>query len=286
MNAPFARAYLGIGEVLVELRSEFPDVSVSKIRFLEAEGLICPARSPSGYRRFAPADVEQLRFILTAQRDEYLPLRVIKERLEDRTAAGGSSSLPTPRRAKGDRPHGPMPPKPTVPPGPRWSAAGSCSKRPGSTSSSSPSSRRTAWSGASGRLYGQDALDVASTVARLASYGVQARNLRTVSTAAERDVDLIEQVVGSYSAPAQSAGQRRRREDRRADRAAADPAARGDDRVRAGRGRTARRARGGRAAGARRLASRCTARTPAAPGLRTVCGGLASRVRAREAGRQ
>ena len=55
MSGQFARAYLGIGEVLVELRNEFPDVSVSKIRFLEAEGLISPARSPSGYRRFAPA---------------------------------------------------------------------------------------------------------------------------------------------------------------------------------------------------------------------------------------
>src|SRR5690348_3607984 len=90
MNAQFARAYLGIGEVLVELRSEFPDISVSKIRFLEAEGLISPARSPSGYRRFAPADIDQLRFILTAQRDQYLPLRVIKERLDDRASAAGA----------------------------------------------------------------------------------------------------------------------------------------------------------------------------------------------------
>src|SRR6185312_4737790 len=86
MNGQFARAYLGIGEVLVELRAEFPDISVSKIRFLEAEGLISPARSPSGYRRFAPADVDQLKFILTAQRDQYLPLRVIKERLDDRAS--------------------------------------------------------------------------------------------------------------------------------------------------------------------------------------------------------
>ncbi len=88
MNAQFARAHLSIGEVLVELRSEFPDISVSKIRFLEAEGLITPARSPSGYRRFAPADIDQLRFILTAQRDQYLPLRVIKERLDNLPSAG------------------------------------------------------------------------------------------------------------------------------------------------------------------------------------------------------
>src|SRR6266581_7460584 len=94
MNGQFARAYLGIGEVLVELRNDFPDISVSKIRFLEAEGLISPARSPSGYRRFAPADIDQLRFILTAQRDQYLPLRVIKERLDDRATRAGRAARP------------------------------------------------------------------------------------------------------------------------------------------------------------------------------------------------
>jgi len=89
MSAEPARAYFGIGEVIAQLRAEFPDVSVSKIRFLEAEGLIQPARSPSGYRRFGPADVDRLRYILTAQRDRYLPLRVIKDQLEsDQPAAG------------------------------------------------------------------------------------------------------------------------------------------------------------------------------------------------------
>ena len=82
MSSKPAPAYFGIGEVLRQLRPEFADVSTSKIRFLEAEGLIDPARSQSGYRRFAAADVERLRYILTAQRDEYLPLRVIKERLD------------------------------------------------------------------------------------------------------------------------------------------------------------------------------------------------------------
>src|SRR5215470_9047856 len=92
MNGQLAQAYLGIGEVLVELRGEFPDISVSKIRFLESEGLISPARTPSGYRRFGPADVDKLRFILTAQRDQYLPLRVIKERLHHREAAQSAKS--------------------------------------------------------------------------------------------------------------------------------------------------------------------------------------------------
>ncbi|MFR9753515.1 MerR family transcriptional regulator [Nocardia sp. 004] len=73
---------MSIGSVLDLLRPDFPDVTISKIRFLEAEGLIRPERTPSGYRRFSAADVERLRFVLTAQRDQYLPLKVIKEQLE------------------------------------------------------------------------------------------------------------------------------------------------------------------------------------------------------------
>lgn len=172
MNGQFARAYLGIGEVLVELRAEFPDISVSKIRFLESEGLISPARSPSGYRRFAPADVQQLRFILTAQRDQYLPLRVIKERLEHQAAAPKQ-----PDRAE------------MVSRRELLDAAGIDEQQLAELEAHGLVKRV-------GRLYGQDALDVASTMARLADYGVQARHLRTVRTAAERDVSMIEQVVG------------------------------------------------------------------------------------------
>src|ERR1700733_10907185 len=89
-----ARALVGIGRVLEELRQEFPDVSPSKIRFLEAEGLILPQRAESGYRRFAVADIERLRYILTAQRDEYLPLRVIKERLAALDGGGWPGGVP------------------------------------------------------------------------------------------------------------------------------------------------------------------------------------------------
>src|SRR5580700_4645518 len=89
------RAGVSIGQVLDELSPEFPDISPSKIRFLEAEGLIAPLRSSSGYRRFSVADIERLRFILTAQRDEYLPLRVIKERLDalDGPAVGAGGEV-------------------------------------------------------------------------------------------------------------------------------------------------------------------------------------------------
>jgi DNA-binding transcriptional MerR regulator len=182
MSAQPARAYLGIGEVLARLHAEFPDVSVSKIRFLESEGLIAPARSPSGYRRFDETDVERLRFILTAQRDHYLPLRVIKERL--------------------------VPPSPGAADGPAGPAPGSAIAPDGG-----PLSRRQLLEAAgideqqlaeletfglvrrAGRTYGRDAVGVASAAAVLGRYGVEARHLRAVRAAAEREISFIEQVV-------------------------------------------------------------------------------------------
>jgi DNA-binding transcriptional MerR regulator len=85
------RDYLSIGEVLVTLKPEFPDVTISKIRFLESEGLIAPERTASGYRKFFDDDVSRLRTILKLQRDEYLPLRVIRDRL-DGAGEGGSGA--------------------------------------------------------------------------------------------------------------------------------------------------------------------------------------------------
>ncbi|MGY1610275.1 transcriptional regulator FtsR, partial [Geodermatophilus sp. SYSU D00700] len=93
---------LTIGAVLTALRDDFPDVTISKIRFLESEGLVSPQRTPSGYRKFSRADVDRLRYVLTAQRDHYLPLRVIKEHLDalDRgqpvPGAGGTAVPPAP----------------------------------------------------------------------------------------------------------------------------------------------------------------------------------------------
>ena len=76
-----AGAKRSIGQVLPLLKSEFPDISISKIRFLESEGLVAPERAPSGYRRYSEADVDRLRYILRMQRDHYLPLKVIRENL-------------------------------------------------------------------------------------------------------------------------------------------------------------------------------------------------------------
>jgi DNA-binding transcriptional MerR regulator len=83
------RNYQSIGEVLVAVKAEFPDITISKIRFLESEGLIDPERTPSGYRKFYEKDLERLRSILRMQRDEYLPLKVIKERLLQQEESNG-----------------------------------------------------------------------------------------------------------------------------------------------------------------------------------------------------
>ncbi len=82
------RTYLSIGDVLTLLRQEFPDVTISKIRFLESQGLVNPERTPSGYRKFYDHDVERLKWVLSQQREHFLPLKVIKGRLEDETTGG------------------------------------------------------------------------------------------------------------------------------------------------------------------------------------------------------
>ena len=165
MSAEPARAYFGIGEVLAQLRAEFPDVSVSKIRFLEAEGLIQPARSPSGYRKFGPADLDRLRYILTAQRDRYLPLRVIKDQLDGDQAQSG----PLTRSELLD-------------------AAGIDERTLAELEEFGLVLR-------SGRQYPPEAVEAVRAIMALGRYGVQARHLRVLRAAADRETALIEQVV-------------------------------------------------------------------------------------------
>jgi DNA-binding transcriptional MerR regulator len=169
------RAGVSIGQVLDELRVEFPDISPSKIRFLEAEGLIQPLRSSSGYRRFAVADIERLRFILTAQRDEYLPLRVIKERLDvvDGAAAhgGGAGGPPALSMTRSE-----------------LLTAARAAEGLLAELEDYGLVRRA-------RAYGTQALSVLRAAALLAEYGIQPRHLRAVKAAAEREVSLVEQAV-------------------------------------------------------------------------------------------
>src|SRR6201989_1077694 len=93
------RAHASIGDVLNQLRDEFPDVTISKIRFLESQGLIDPERTSSGYRKFSDADVDRLRFIMREQKDNYLPLKVIKDRLDNGDTTPEAPPRPTPSGA-------------------------------------------------------------------------------------------------------------------------------------------------------------------------------------------
>lgn len=196
-----SRAFMSIGEVLAQLRPDFPDVTISKIRFLEDEGLVKPERTASGYRKFGHDDVGRLRYVLTAQRDQYLPLRVIKEQLE----ALDRGEDPPPRSASGPR-------------APRALVAAEGLPSP-EAFRSEPSevrlSRRELASAAGlseeqvdelvtyGLLrprpgassFDGDALLVAKTVAEMARFGIEARHLRPFRAAADREVGLVEQVV-------------------------------------------------------------------------------------------
>jgi len=185
MSAQPARAYYGIGEVLAQLSGDFPDVRISKIRFLESEGLIEPARSPSGYRRFSRHDVQRLRYILTAQRDHYLPLRVIKEKLD---SPDGAAELASPGGSAA-APGGTLLSRAAL-----LEAAGLDAQQLDELEEFGLVRRR-------GRQYGQDALAVARLVAELGAFGVQARHLRAVKAAAERETSLIEQVVAPLLRP-------------------------------------------------------------------------------------
>jgi DNA-binding transcriptional MerR regulator len=170
-----ARGSVSIGQVLDELSQEFPDISPSKIRFLESEGLIQPLRSSSGYRRFSAADIKRLRFILTAQRDEYLPLRVIKERLDalDGAAADGADASAVP---------------PVAMTRSELLAASGAAEELLAELEDYGLIRRA-------RSYGTQTLSVLRSAVRLGEYGIQPRHLRVIKAAADRETALVEQAV-------------------------------------------------------------------------------------------
>src|ERR1700760_2341300 len=170
-----ARGSVSIGQVLDELSPEFPDISPSKIRFLESEGLIQPLRSSSGYRRFSSADIARLRFILTAQRDEYLPLRVIKERLDALDGAASGSGVA-----------GAVPPV-AMTRSELLAAAGAAEELLAELEDYGLIRRA--------RSYGTRTLSVLRSAVRLGEYGVQPRHLRAVKAAADRETALVEQAV-------------------------------------------------------------------------------------------
>ncbi|MEU5660573.1 MerR family transcriptional regulator [Streptomyces sp. NPDC047737] len=185
---------MSIGTVLIQLRDEFPEVTISKIRFLETEGLIEPQRTPSGYRKFSTADVERLAQVLRMQRDHYLPLKVIREHLEA-LARGEQAALPS-DGAQGELADG------------RWDQAqggGATAARIGRqellAAADVTEEQLEEWESygllvpASGGSYDAEAVTVARLVADLGRFGLEPRHLRAVKAAAEREAGLVEQVV-------------------------------------------------------------------------------------------
>jgi DNA-binding transcriptional MerR regulator len=186
-----------IGEVLGKLRPDFPDVTISKIRFLEAEGLVAPERSPSGYRKFSHDDVARLRFILTAQRDQYLPLRVIRGQLAalDRGLPPDAAATVLPTDA-GDS-DGPRPETFRRPPSELRLTRVGVAQAAGCEPEFLDELERYGLIAprAGTRHYDGDALTVAKTATSMARFGFEPRHLRAMKSAADRETGLMEQVL-------------------------------------------------------------------------------------------
>ena len=177
-------ALMSIGEVLAHLRGEFPDITISKLRFLEAEGLVEPRRTPAGYRKYAPEDLARLRFVLAAQRDQYLPLRVIREQLAALDTAQGPPVLRSVPDAGA----------PDEPAQLRLSRADLLT-RSGLSEPLLAELERHGLVGPRHGWYDADALDIARAAAQLAGYGLEPRHLRGYRAAADREVGLFTQLV-------------------------------------------------------------------------------------------
>jgi DNA-binding transcriptional MerR regulator len=192
-----------IGQVMAMLRTEFPEISISKIRFLEAEGLITPQRAPSGYRRYTESDVQRLRYVLSVQREHYLPLKVIREHLEqlDRgqtpLSTGGQSAL----AGSGTAGPGRMPnPSAATAKQPVRLSRQELLDASGLTESALSELERTqiVATRRGTAHYGRDALTLAIAARRLAEYGIDGRHLRAFKLSADREVGLVEQAIAPY----------------------------------------------------------------------------------------
>ncbi|MFD3620139.1 MerR family transcriptional regulator [Streptomyces sp. NPDC058676] len=182
---------MSIGTVLNVLRDEFPEVTISKIRFLESEGLIEPQRTPSGYRKFSTDDVERLGHVLRMQRDHYLPLKVIREHL-DAMERGEAAPLPPVGRQRDGEGLAEIAEGPTAARIGRaelmaaaeigeqelqeWESYGLITPLPDGA-------------------YDAEAATVASLIAELGRFGIEPRHLRVMKAAADREAGLVDQVV-------------------------------------------------------------------------------------------
>jgi DNA-binding transcriptional MerR regulator len=174
---------LTIGAVCTLLREEFPDISISKIRYLEDQGLLAPRRTPGRYRLYADEDVDRLRTILRLQRDEFLPLRVIRQEL---ASAGGKDRVRRPGRVSltGEQAEIEL---------------NELCERAGVTAAFARELEEYGLIGSrldgGDRVYAEADADVAAVCAKLARFGVDARHLRTFRTAADRETGLLSAIV-------------------------------------------------------------------------------------------
>jgi DNA-binding transcriptional MerR regulator len=195
-------ALLSIGEVLNQLRGDFPDVSISKLRFLESEGLVEPSRTPSGYRKYTRADVARLRYVLAAQRDHYLPLRVIREQLAaiDRgeTPAGSPVLVAVPPVRPAYLVGAPASTE-NVTPEPaadeRVTRADLLARTGVAEEILADLEKHAIVVPEAGGLYAPDAVEVLTVAGALSEYGVTARHLRAYRVAADREVGLFTQLI-------------------------------------------------------------------------------------------
>jgi DNA-binding transcriptional MerR regulator len=211
------RGYLSIGEVLSLLKPEFADLTISKIRFLESQGLLDPERTPSGYRKFYGPDIERLRWILRQQHENYLPLKVIKGKLgsdddpepeSPRAAATAMATAPPVRSGESEpavrKPSGRTTARvdPSDLDGPPLGVSLTIDELGAATGLSTADLAELVRFGlmagktvAGSVYYDEEGLAVANLAAGFMRYGVEARHLRMYKTSAEREAGFFEQVV-------------------------------------------------------------------------------------------
>ena len=217
MSAPDSPALAGmsIGAVLDLLRPDFPDVTISKIRFLEAEGLVTPQRAASGYRRFTAYDCARLRFILTAQRDHYLPLKVIRAQLDalpDGELPSVGSPYGVPRLVPVADNGGSESDTAEVAPRIRLSREDLLERSGVDDDLLTALLKAGVITTGPGGFFDEHAVVILQCARALSEYGVEPRHLRAFRSAADRQSDLIAQIAGPL-VKAGKAGARDRADD-------------------------------------------------------------------------
>jgi DNA-binding transcriptional MerR regulator len=178
-----SRSLLSIGQVLAKLSPDFSDLTPSKLRFLEEQGLVTPARTPSGYRKFSSEDLDRLRLVLSMQRDHYLPLKVIRQHLEE-IDSGATPALPNATSLAADSLLG--------------SRARYSREDLAKISGASLNLLQDAVSAGMiepAESYGEETIVVLSAIAELQRSGIEPRHMRTMKASAEREYSLIERAL-------------------------------------------------------------------------------------------